>query len=865
MIGRTVSHYRITRKLGAGGMGVVYEAVDTNLDRTVALKFLPPEYTTDPQAKARFVHEAKAASALDHVNVCTVYEIGETDDGQMFLAMACYQGETLKERIARGPLPLDEAMDITRQVADGLAKAHEREIVHRDIKPANLFLTSDGLVKILDFGLAKLEGQTKITRTGTTLGTASYMSPEQARGEETDHRSDLWCLGVVLYEMVTGRVPFPGENGQAVIHGIMTADPLPVTAVRTGIPLELERIIGKCLAKDPRERYQHADELLADLRHLKRHSDQGTAETVALYPTTRSRSRRWPWLLGSLGALAVAALLANQLLLKNDRDSEPEKLLLAVLPFENLGDPADAYFADGIADEILTRLCSVPELGVIAKESAFQFRGSDYTIPEIGERLGVDYVLSGTIRWQRLSETRSRVRITPKLVSVDGNRNVWAEAYEEDLDQIFAVQADIGQRVIEALNITLLDERKDAIWEQGTENLEAYGYFLRARELNTNLLKEKEHLLKAEDLLEKAIELDPEFALAHAWLSMTHARIYHWAYDRTEARIHKAKASLDAATRLDADLPEVYIAAGAYAYWTARDYDKALAALQKARELRPNDWYILLLIGANKKRQGLFEEAVDYYRQALVLNPTYAGVMIELGICYDWLHQFEDAERIYRHILSLWPDHTRARAYLAGLLLGQDGDSHRAREILVTTPIADPDDGAIAAVWFKIRKLDGEYEEALADLGGPDSEYHRLLTGLRKAELYHYLKRPEDRNTAANTVRITLEQNVQREPEDCFWHRQLGKAYAYLGRKEDAIREGRTAVSVMPVQMDSIEGAVNIESLAMVYVLVGEDDLAIDQLEYLLSSSYTITRQLLRNDPAWAPLRDHPRFRELVR
>ena len=306
MIGKTVSHYKITRELGAGGMGVVYEAVDTKLDRTVALKFLPPESTRDSDAKARFVHEAKAASAIDHPGVCSIYEIDETDDGQLFLAMACYEGETLKERIARGPLPIDVALDITRQVAEGLTEAQSREIVHRDIKPANIFITEGGLAKILDFGLAKLAGQTQLTKTGTTLGTGHYMSPEQAGGHEADHRSDLWSLGVVLYEMVSGRVPFQGDHAQAVVYAIQNTEPEPLTGLRTGVPLELERIVRRCLEKDPALRIQHSDDLLASIRLQEREWNSGSRTTVASPPGgTGPNLKRWQALV-ILGALVVA-------------------------------------------------------------------------------------------------------------------------------------------------------------------------------------------------------------------------------------------------------------------------------------------------------------------------------------------------------------------------------------------------------------------------------------------------------------------------------------------------------------------------------------------------------------------------------
>ncbi|MCH8022039.1 serine/threonine protein kinase, partial [candidate division KSB1 bacterium] len=286
MVGKTISHYKILEKLGGGGMGVVYKAEDTKLKRTVALKFLPQDLSRDDESKERFIHEAQAASALDHNNICTIYEIdetkpapGEPGDGQMFIAMACYDGETLKKKIEGGPLKLEDAIDISLQISEGLSKAHEKEIVHRDLKPANVMLTKDGVVKILDFGLAKLRGQTKLTKVGTTLGTAPYMSPEQARGEEVDNRTDVFSLGVLLYEMLTGQLPFKGDYHEAIIYSILNEDQEPITGLRTGVPMELERIVNKCLEKEPSSRYQQTNELAVDLQKVKK--ELATKDSIA--------------------------------------------------------------------------------------------------------------------------------------------------------------------------------------------------------------------------------------------------------------------------------------------------------------------------------------------------------------------------------------------------------------------------------------------------------------------------------------------------------------------------------------------------------------------------------------------------------
>ena len=356
MIGQSVSHYKILEKLGEGGMGVVYRAEDTRLKRTVALKFLPPALTADPESKERFIHEAQAASSLQHNNICNVHDIDETPDGQLFIVMDFYEGETLKKKIEHGPLKIDEAADIAIQVAQGLTKAHECGIVHRDIKPANILITSEGVAKIVDFGLAKLSGRTMLTKTGSTLGTAAYMSPEQARGEPADQRTDIWSMGVVLYEMISGKRPFDAEYQNALMYSIVNAEPEPITGLRTGVPMELERILRKCLAKDPKDRYQHADEPMVDLRSIH----PPTTSLPAGSPRTvlaRGRRMRTRLILG-LGALIAVAFGAWFFFGTETREANQLRMKsIAVLPFSPFGRTfEDSVFADGIHDDILTQL-----------------------------------------------------------------------------------------------------------------------------------------------------------------------------------------------------------------------------------------------------------------------------------------------------------------------------------------------------------------------------------------------------------------------------------------------------------------------------------------------------------------------------
>jgi serine/threonine protein kinase len=577
MIGKTISHYKILEKLGEGGMGVVYKAEDTKLGRIVALKFLRPELTRNKEAKIRFIHEAQAASALDHNNICTIYEIDETEDGQTFIVMSCYEGETLKDKIRRGPLKLEEALDMAVQIAQGLEKAHKKGIIHRDIKPANIFVIEDEILKILDFGVAKLAGQPKLTKTGSALGTAAYMSPEQAKGKEVNHRTDIWSLGVVLYEMLTAQLPFRGEYEQAVIYAILNEEPEPVTNVRNE---ELKKLIIKSLQKESGKRYQDMQELLAGLRSIQKKLETGSEIAIS------------------------------------DRVNPLPSI--AVLPFVNMSpDPENEYFSDGLAEELISALSKLEGLHVTARTSAFRFRGKDLDMREIGEQLNVGTVLEGSVR-----KSGNRLRITAQLIKAADGFHLWSEKYDRELGDVFAIQDDISLNIVDALKVRLLGKEREKLVKRYTDNMEAYDLYLKGRYFLNTLTEEG--IRKSLDCFQEAIQKDPGYAPAYSGVASIHIALVVLQQFSSHEMMPKAKSELLKALEMDDSLAEAHAWLGSLSLQYEWDWPSAERELKRAIELKPNSPEAHQFYSDYLSITGRMGEAVSEAERARDLDPLSA-------------------------------------------------------------------------------------------------------------------------------------------------------------------------------------------------------------------------------------------------
>ena len=657
--------YRILAELGRGGMGVVYRAEDTRLKRPVALKFLSEDLSAHPEARARFLREAQAAAALDNPHVCTVYEAGE-HDGRAYIAMAFIEGYSLKERIAQGPLTLDEALTFSRQIVEGLAEAHAARVIHRDIKPANIMLAGGRQAKLTDFGLARLEGSGETTRTGGVVGTLAYMSPEQAQGLQTDQRTDIWSVGCVIYEMLTGHAPFSPSRGQADLYALLHSDPRPVTAFRPDAPRRLVAVVDRCLQKDPRRRYPDATSLLDDLKSV------------------------------DLEAAAPAA--------PSQAAEQPRVPSVAVLPFVDMSaEKNQEFFGEGIAEELIHALARIQGLRVVARTSAFALKDKGLDVREIGRILNVDAVLEGSVR-----AAGNRLRITAQLINVADGFHLWSERFDREAGDIFAIQDELSLSIVEHLKVTLHVGERAALQKRSTDDHEAYNLYLKG--LYFVARPRPDLLQKALGLFQAALERDPGFAKAHAGIAAVFGMLGNFNFARPTEVWPKAKAAVEKALALDEQLPEAYVIAASIAFWYDWDWAAAEASYLRNLALNPGDafthgdyaWYLV-----NRRR---YDEALYQIGLAINLDPL-------MPLFYGWsvgLHcaagRFDDALRDFERAKELDP--TFGLPYFhAGMTYFLKGVADKAIEVLQQGVRIAPHPGWADGMISMIRIRQGNRDE----------------------------------------------------------------------------------------------------------------------------------------------------------
>jgi non-specific serine/threonine protein kinase len=673
MVGRTVGHYSDLETLGGGGMGVVFRARDTRLGRNVALKFLPENIAQNPLMIERFHREARAASALNHPNICTIYDVGE-HEGRPFIAMELLEGKTLKQRIAERPIEIAELLEIGTQIASGLDAAHSKAIVHRDVKPANVFLVDRGQAKILDFGLAKLaHGQKdadasdtptvdaeQLTSPGSSMGTVAYMSPEQARGEELDARSDLFSLGVVLYEMATGSAPFGGVTTAVIFDGILREAPRPAMELNPRLPLAFETILEKLLEKDRDLRCQTAAELRADLKRLAR--DMGSGRKPAA-----DKSGSGPT------AQTVASLKQKS---------------VAVLYFENQsGSKEDEYFRDGITEDIVTEISRIGQLDIFPRSEMLQFRDKPVTAQQVSQQLGAQYVLEGSIR-----RSGSRVRITAQLVEASTRHSVWAERYDRQMEDVFTIQEEIARSIAQALRITLTPQEEKIIARRPTENSLAYDFYLRGKNYARRYYTDY-----ALQMFEQAIQLDPNFALAHAGIAQVCGLTYELR-ERNPQLIERGMAACDRAMALAPDLPEVLVAR-ARLFYAQKKYEEAVLLVKQAIDRKPDCDGAWSILGRAYFAAGQYENAVAAMDKAIEGNGDDYNVYSPYTNSLERLGRKKEAEQlqarmsaVLRQQLEREPEDVRARVLLAVHLASHSDGADEAIRHLQTAVALRPKD-----------------------------------------------------------------------------------------------------------------------------------------------------------------------------
>jgi serine/threonine protein kinase len=895
MIGSSVSHYKILEKLGEGGMGVVYKAQDTKLNRAVALKFLPPHSKISEQDRARFIQEAQAAAGLNHPNICVIYAIEEENE-QQFIVMECVEGVTLREKIAQGALPVRQSVDYALQIGEALQEAHSKGIVHRDIKADNIMVNSKNQIKVMDFGLAKPKGAAKLTRTSSTVGTLSYMPPEQIQGTVVDARSDIFSFGVLFYEMLTAHFPFRGEHEPAMMYSILNENPESLQKYLSDASPEIQNIIDKALEKDPEVRYQTSQDVVVDLRRMQRKSgrvvrpveeeaenSQRTREpsgpsSSGRLSAIRSREeesvlspvKSYRLLIWGVGALiGIIGLVGVYLIFWRGTSTVSDMKSIAVLPFENLSaDKNNAYFVDGIQDEIQTNLSKFHDLKVIARSSSEKYGNRPSDLHTIGSQLGVATVLEGSI--QRAGD---QVHINVQLIEVQNQSQIWAQSYNRDVKDAFAVETEVAETIASALKAQLLPEEKALVKNIPTHNLQAYDFYLKAG-YSLDQFGEGEGgpgpILEAERLSAQAVALDPTFALAWARLSYAHAYEYWFQVNHTPEQVDSARIFAQKALDLQPDLPEGHLAMGYVYYWGHRDYAPALTEFKLAESALPNNADIAAAIAFIHRRRGEWQDGLDGLARATLLDPRNAEWFQEKGITLACLGRYDEAVAFAEQAASVRPDLQYAISEKAGYLVqeGKIKEAHGVAALITNSSLAFT--YAPSSPTFSLAMYSRDFNAAQSFLLNAPAWIVKADFVVSRSILVGEVFDARGDSTAARrsyTMAVhELESLEKSKPDDPDVASALGLAYAGLGRSAEALREGQRGIDLMPVSKDAFDGPHYLIQLAQINARIGRSGEAVEILKKVLSmvSGDFISPAALRLDPVWNPIRRDPRFQELL-
>ena len=877
--GTRLGSYEIATPLGAGGMGEVYRARDTKLKREVAVKVLPEALARDSDALSRFEREALAVAALSHPNILSIFDFG-TQDGTAYAVTELLEGETLRGRLDGSPVPQRQAVDWALQIAKGLSAAHSKGVVHRDLKPENVFVSRDGHVKILDFGLAKRVDEAPAEQTsaptgaghtepGTVMGTMGYMSPEQLRGLPVDHRSDIFSFGAILYELLSGRKAFKKDTASDTIAAVLKEEPPELTQSGRNVSPALDHIVRHCLEKDRENRFQTAKDVAFALSEASSPTTTVTSGSYVIPPPRRGPGKAIGFIAAFVAVFAAAALLLWHRPKPGASSAAASGATrIAVLPFENLGSPEDDYFADGMADEVRGKLTTVPGLQVIARGSSTPYKKTTKTPKQIADELDANYLLTATVRWEKSGGT-SRVHVSPELVDVT-QRNAptskWQQPFDAALTDVFQVQSDIATKVAQALGGALGAGDEKKLTERPTQNLTAYDAYLKGEEASKAMAaSEPLSLRKALAFYEQAVALDPSFSQAWARVSMASSLLYFNGTPTPELA-ERARQAAEKAVVLAPDRPEGYIALGSYELNIGLDFNRALEEYAKGRRMAPANADVLDGLGLAEGSLGRWDAALEHLKQVERLDPRSVLGLRRLGAALLRTRHYTEAREAFDRGLALAPANLFLIEHKAMTYLGQ-GDLAGARRVLKSAP-KEVEPTALVTFVSTYQDLVWVLDEGQLDLllrltpGAFDDD--RGNWGIALAQACVLRSDPSNVRLFSEEARKAYAEQLRATPNDPSRHVVLGLSLAYLGRKEEAIREGLRGAELSPIAKDAYIGPYLQHQLARIYMLVGEPEKALDQIEPLLKVPYFLSPGWLKIDPNFDPLRKNPRFQKLV-